>query len=462
MLQVLATTSSAKHCWEAYGVLSRLQQQHNTADGYRRTVSIIPFAHLHRLARIITRNTPRTRTLFLQLLTVLNTIQNNGGEIHLHEWNALIDYAGKGWRKTRPEDFNNALSIYHDMIYNRPPGSRFSEVGFEDIFLPSLEDNPLGHPLPPTPAVQPDIYTYTTLIDIAARTEHSSIIHRAIMLLKQAKLPPNRITHLSLLKYFTAKKQLLGIRATLTRMQEQNLEIGLDGLNACMWAYGHLRRVDVVMMIYRLLRHNIVPEEPDGHDDITSVQEQLRVEEGIVVASDLRPNEITFTLMIQTMSYHGNLLAALNVFLDMLSTPNTDHGPVSDESGDLPPAPFSPTIHVFRALFLGFFRHGAKSSTHFRQPTLAYPDVDSPEWNFGNLQAIFERFLELPPDTKISESTVFWILNSFSKTSGYDLELMRTVWLRMESRFGSFRAGPNHRLRRWRDKLFPEGRRKLV
>lgn len=455
MLYVLATTSSAEDGWKAYGVLSRLQQQYDTAEGDNETAPIIPFAHLHRLARVLSSNTPKTRTQFLRLLSVLTTIQNYGGVIHLHEWNALIDHAGKGLRKTRPEDFNNSLSIFYDMIYNRPPGSRFSDAGFDDIFNPS---HPFDDHQPATPAVEPDIHTFTTLIDIAARTNHPPLLDRATMLLKQAKLPPNRITHLSLLKYFTAKKQLSGVRSTVLKMKEQNLELGVDGLNACMWAYGHNHRVDVVMMIYRLLRHNVVPEEYDEHDSIASVQEQLRLEEGIEIAPNWRPNEVTFTLMIQTMAYHGNFLAALSVFIDMLSSPNVEQGAplVLDENGDLQPTLYLPSVHTFRAILLGFSRHGVGPKVISRNSPHTSTNRGKLDWNLENLQNIFEKFLELPPDTKISESTIFWTLNSFSRTSDHDVEILRTVWQQMENRFGRFKGGPNHRLTKWRHKLFPE------
>ncbi|KAF5363609.1 hypothetical protein D9756_000599 [Leucocoprinus leucothites] len=458
MLHVLATTTSAEDGWKAYGVLSQLQQQQDASAYDKDSAPIIPFAHLHRLARVIARNVPRTRSQFLRLLSVLTTIQNYGGEIQLHEWNALIDHAGKGYRKTRPEDFNNSLSIYYDMIHNRPPGSRFSGDSFDDFLEAHQADDPFVLHPSHARAVQPDIHTYTTLIDIAARTNHPPIVQRATMLLKQSGLAPNRITHLSLLKYFTAKGQVSGVRSTLTRMKEQNLDIGVDGLNACMWAYGHNNRVDLTMMIYRVLRHNMVPEEPDEADDITSVQERLHLEMGIAIPPDLRPNEVTFTLMIQTMAYHGNLLAALSIFLDLLSTPNSEQGAplVLDEKGELQRTTYTPTIHVFRAILLGFSRHGVSSNTTTSLAASSNPDSNGLDWNLENLQNIFERFLDLPPDIGISESTIFWALNAFSKTSGHDVELLRTVWLRVENRFGTFKRGPNHRLTKWRHKLFPE------
>jgi len=451
-LHVLATTISAEEGWRAYGILSRIQQQQNFLNGGTDSIQVVPFAHLHRLARLIARNVPKTRPQFLRLLSVLTTIQNYGGDIQLHEWNALIDHAGKGYRTILSQNFYRSLSIYCDMIFNRPPGSGFLS---DDGFGFPREGDPYGLEFPQNPAAEPDIYTYTTLINIAARTGHVSLLHRAIALLKEAGLPPNRITHLTLLKFFTAKRELSGVRSTLARMREQNLDIGVDELNACMLAYSKCLRVDIVIMIYRALRHNMVPEDYVGSDDITFVQKRLRGE-GIFLSSDLWPNEVTFTSMIQIMAYHGNLLATLSVFGDMLSTPNSEQGAplVMDEKGELQRALYAPTISIFRAMFLGFCRHGVSPNSLQTDPLIS--DPNEPEWNLETLQTIFEKFIKLPPDTKVTASIMFWILGSFSKTSNRDVQLLRTIWLRIENWFGPVRNGPDHRLTRWRKRLFPQ------
>lgn len=451
-LHVLATTTSAEEGWKAYGVLSRIQQQQNSLNRGTDPIPVVPFAHLHRLARLIARNVPKTRSQFSRLLSVLTTIQNYGGNIQLHEWNALIDHAGRGYRTTLSQNFYHSLSIYCDMIYDRPPGSGFLS---DDGFSFPREGDPYDLHFPKNPASEPDIYTYTTLINIAARTGDLSLLHRAIALLKEAGLPPNRITHLTLLKFFTAKRELSGVRSTLARMREQNLDIGVDELNACMLAYSKCLRVDITIMIYRALRHNMVPEDYIGHDDITFVQRRLH-REGIFLPSDLWPNEVTFTSMIQMMAYHGNLLATLSVFSDMISTPNSEQGAplILDERGELQRALYTPTISIFRAMFLGFCRHGVSPNSPQTGPLKS--DPNEPEWNLETLQTIFEKFIKLPSDTKITASVMFWILGSFNKTSNRDVQLLRTIWLRIEGWFGPFRNGPDHRLTRWRKRLFPQ------
>ena len=53
--------------------------------------------------RLISRVHPRTRLNFIRLLSILSTIRRIGGQLQLWEWNTLIDFAGKGFRKFRAE-----------------------------------------------------------------------------------------------------------------------------------------------------------------------------------------------------------------------------------------------------------------------------------------------------------------------------------------------------------------------
>ncbi|KAK7695452.1 hypothetical protein QCA50_000088 [Cerrena zonata] len=93
LLYVIATTVSVDAALQAYSQLSTLPADRK---GYT-----IPAAHLHRLARLIAHSRRRTRNLFIHLLSVLGTLHKTGGRVQLWEWNALIDFAGKGWRKSR-------------------------------------------------------------------------------------------------------------------------------------------------------------------------------------------------------------------------------------------------------------------------------------------------------------------------------------------------------------------------
>ena len=426
---VIASTDSVDEAWNSYVFLVDLIA--GTPIVYRH-VQHIPFVHLHRMARLLARNRPQTRRQFLRLLAVLTYLNYWGGRVKQHEWNSLVTHAGSGWRKTKLEDFGNAMKVFNDMRAGRLPGSSRLRPPDREF----LEG----------PAVEPDIYTYTSLLAIAARATDSKNLHNISSMLTKAGLPPNRITHLSLMRHFTLKADLGGIRATLLKMRQQGLELGLDGLNACLWAYGRNGRLDIVMMIYRALRHNVLPETYTGQKDINEAIGRLG-EEYIFVEPELQPNEITLTTVIQVMAYHGHFTSTLNIFMDMLSSNNLEKGaPLQKNStGVYEPTSYKPSLAVFRAIFLGFSRH-ARHVQH-----------DS-DWNMDNLSQIFDLFLELPSDSNLTHNTIYLIMLAFDKASGRDVKMLRNVWVRMDRRFGMAFHKPHSasRLARLQRLLFPD------
>jgi len=427
--KVIAITDSVDEGWNSYVFLVDLIAG---TPVVHRHVQHIPFAHLHRLARLLARNRPQTRRQFLRLLAVLTYLNYWGGNLKQHEWNALVAHAGSGWRKTKLEDFGNAMKVFNDMRAGRLPGS-------SDLLPPDRE-------FLEGPAVEPDIYTYTSLLTVASRAMDSKNLYNISSMLSKAGLPPNRITHLSLMRYFTLKADLGGIRATLLKMRQQGLELGLDGVNACLWAYGRNARLDIVMMIYRTLRHNVLPENCAGREDINDTIGRLG-EEYIFVEPELQPNEITLTTAIQVMAYHGHFTSTLNIFMDMLSFDNLEKGaPLEmNSAGAYEPTPYKPSLAVFRAVFLGFSRHAR------------HVQYDS-DWNMDNLSQIFDLFLELPPDSNLTHNTIYLIMLAFDKASGRDIKMLRDVWMRMVRRFGiTFHKSHSvSRLARLKRLLFPE------
>ncbi|RDB20495.1 hypothetical protein Hypma_012463 [Hypsizygus marmoreus] len=443
LIHALGTTSSAAEGWDAYTQLIAYASSHATQPA-------VPMFLMHRLCRLLAHHRPKTRTEYMRLMSVLTRIRETGGTIHLHEWNALIDSAWRGMRRTSVVDYENAVSFYKDMTLGLPPGTTLGQH-HRDEELERLRSAP----------VEPDIYTHTTLINIAARTSDSHCFSHASSLLASSGLPPNRLTHLALVKYFTARKQPAGIRSTLMKMQQQGLELGLDGINACLSSYSYNRRLDVVMMIYRLLRHNRSPESDDEAGDLESVAKQLLREELIVVPPDVRPNEVTYTIMIQSMAYHGNLMAMLTVFVDMISASNLETGAplITNATGEFKPTTYKPTMAIFRAVFLGYARHGFHLPKDGTIPPRhrANNPPGQPSWTLQNLQKLFDAFMNMPAGTHLSQSVKFWVMVAFRKTSGNDISLLRHVWTQMESRFGGSWGGPNNRLQGMRATLFPEG-----
>lgn len=432
-LVTLANTQDVEDAWHSYITLIdfiiRIPSIH-------RHLAHIPFAHLHRLIRLLASNLPKTHRQYLRLLAVLTYLKHSGGAIMQYQYNALLDHSGRGWRKTREEEVQHAKSVATELRMGRLPGLVEEAYDFENEDYPGLN---------------PDIYTYTTLLATAARASSTKELLNIASLMQKAGLPPNRITHLALLRYFTQKRYLFGVRSTLQKMRYQNLELGLDGLNACMWAYGRNERVDIAWRIYRLLRHNVVPETYVGEEDVNRIA-SLLAEEYIFVEPDIRPNEITFTMLIQMMAYLGRFKIVLDVFHDMLNFLNMEQGAplVVGDSGELNPSAYQPTVAVYRNVFLGFAKHGIPKS-HARTS-------DESGWTLKNLTALFDCFLQLRSDSTVTYANVDIIMKAFSVTSGDDLQLMRDVWTSIEDRFGPIVIKPTStsRLMRTKMKLFPE------
>ncbi|KAG6850159.1 hypothetical protein H0H93_000286 [Arthromyces matolae] len=402
-----------------------------------------PLAVLHRLVRLVVQQRPRATKEYTRLLELLKRIRVDGGNVNLHEWNALIDAAGRGLRKTSVRHYEMALSFFRDMTKGRKPGATLDlEAGHRQ----DVDEKTLA-------PVEPDIYTYTTLLGIAARTRDAKCLRHARMLLERSGIPPNRVTHLALMTYFSDSGQTGGVRSTLLMLARENMQLGLDGINALLMAYSRNRRLDVVTMVYRLLKHNLSPNLDNAEEESERLEEYrrlLRTEEFIVVPDHIIPNEITYTTVIQTMAYHGHLSSALVIFTDMLTTLNTERGAplVADPStSELKPSPYRPTASIYRALFLGFRRHA------FRGTPVSKSTSD---WTLDNLKVILNLFVGMPSDIQVGSTSIYWLLTAFRKASGDDVELVRDVWKRLEARYKVSLGGKDNRLRRIVMWLFPE------
>ncbi|KAJ7068000.1 hypothetical protein C8F01DRAFT_978104 [Mycena amicta] len=423
LLRILGNTQSHAQGWSAYHAL----------------VSVpftVPHRHLNRLVRLMALERSKTRLLFSRLLDVLTTIHQSGWKLQTYQWNALIDNAGKGFRKARPADFKTAFTLFVDLVSSRPPGTTFSA---EDV---SLDEGALNNP-------RPDIHTYTTLINHAINTRNKIALEQTTSLLKASGIRPSRITHLVLLKFHTYSGNLDGVRASLARMHQEKKELGIDGVNACIWAFSRHRRLDMVLRIYRLLRHNLVPETLVGPNDIYSARRQVDAEH-IEITAAMLPNEVTYTLIAQASAYHGHLREALQTFADMLSSDNIEIGaPLHRaEDGHLKPSPYSPTLPIFRALFLGFYRHGVPTSA-----AAAVQSNNGQPWVPKVLNHILDVFLALPKYIEPSGSTIYWLLVAFRKTSNGDREVLQIVWTRIRNHF-SEDWGTSHRIEQVRRRFF--------
>jgi hypothetical protein len=468
LLKIMATSNDATEAWEAYRSLLHSAKSQHLARSSLEDVStgeqnlaeqdawqvVVPFAHLHRLARLITSTRPRTRELFLRLLSVINTIRHQGGRLKLWEWNALIDFAGKGWRRTRPDDFIRALNFFEEMVAHSP---RNGDLALDDFRLDERQhriedfDDTQAEPSP----MEPDIVTYSTLLNVASRTRDERTLQLAASLLQSAGITSNRVTNLIFLAHATRQGDLPGVHNALATMFEHGQELGLDGVNACLWGFARCGRLDIANAIYRVLRHHYAPELGVQGDEVAIIRKRLAEEEHVLIPTGMVPDHVTYTAWIQIQCYRGNLHGALETFTDMLETTQpsylSNRFPKNDKDAQ---EPFSPTMPIFRALFIGFARYAVSSSRKQDRPQLVgFAPHGGPVgvWTLEQLHVIFQAFLALPPDSKPSERTIYNILVAFNKASGQDAHTLKRVWSTLADRYGGSWGG---RLERFRKRLF--------
>lgn len=375
-------------------------------------------------------------------------LRKTGGDIYTWEWNALMDCAGKRWRKTSMTDYKAALDIFHDMNASlRLPSESISSRD---------DDDPGRVPRRPSRYGAPDIVTYTTLISIAGRTKQPFAIDHALKLLRTSGVESNRMTHLAILNCYAQIGETTGVRATVRGMNEQGVDVGIDGINTCLWVHARSGRMDVARMIYRVLRNNCVQpssssqvdlsteegEDEDEDEDIAGTVRYLCEVEHLQVPPGLMPDEVTYTTMIQCLAYQGELIEALNVFVDMLNRPNLGTGKPPQKSKRC-----RPSMAVFRAIFLGFYRHSRRTDGDAKSTTSIGSSVRSP-WSLENLELVFVAFLDLPNEVKPSERVLYWILAAFGRTSGNAPDKLRQVWEQLENKYGGGWGGRLERTRK--------------
>ncbi|KDQ14661.1 hypothetical protein BOTBODRAFT_32414 [Botryobasidium botryosum FD-172 SS1] len=394
---------------------------------------LLPHAALHKLAALLSKSRPRTRENYLRLLSVISELRRAGVVVRRWQWNALIDYAGKGFRKVRVEDYHEGLNTAREMkMYSESLTTDPAKVSSRHSF---------------------DTVTLNTILSIAVRTLDSNVLrHATTMMQSFPAMRPDSITYLCLVRFYARTDQAGLVPGLIERMVSEGLPIGIDVLNGVMWAYSSGGQLDMAMRIYQVLRKNhaersgIAIKSHAPQVDSTQRHPILSMK-SLTIQPDVTPDKVTFTLLIQAHAFHGDLFGALSLFRDMLTCP-PDKGSTTQ--------PFEPTLEIYRSIFLGFSRHAvAPLATSFtpspftslslsarlslRPPVQhkshASEDQPSP-WTHDTLRPLFLSFLDLPMQEPPKERLLYWIMVSFAKTTGNDIEGMRWAWRRLEERFG--------------------------
>lgn len=407
---------------------------HNHPLGSR----LIPPRLLHSLISRIWKSRPITRQTFLRLLSITSELRGTGDKVYQWEWNALIHAAAAGLRKPTVEDFETSLGMVQELMADTiTKGPSHSET---------RESRRI------------DIGTLNTLLSIASRMGSNKAFHRALGMMKdQPHLSADKITCLILLNHNVKNGQLESIPWCISRLLEIGEEIDIRAVNATMWGYGRAGRLDFAMSMYRRLR---LTAAHFGADPSTTKASYCEFGEDLephpilsIPGVDqhlgkLVPDRITYTALIQCLAYFGDFTNAISVFRDLLGTKRCRHdsrfmfsnqAPSSDESA----ITFTPSVEIYRALFLGFTRFGVGSSSPSPLPPslftskwrphpttarlhpkhqlpsssplpLHHPAPEklefvSPEshssWTISSLELIFENFLQLPLSNSSSVST---------------------------------------------------------
>ena len=443
LLNVIGATQSFSEAWDAYRAFS----SHPLAEDP--TLNKYPSRHLHRLVSLLATIRPRTRKVYLSLVSIMSTLRASGYLIYLWEWNLLMDLSAKGWRKTRFEDYKTSLGVFNDLLaYRKEVRKSNDSRHIEQNVRSSSHDE---ESTPTHNGLAPDVYSYTTLISHAARTLSPQALEHARSLLNSAGIIPNRVTLLAQLHLHTNHNQMFGVRGTITEILKNGFTLDIRAVNSILWAFARNEHMGVAEAIYRVLRSNIDTDEPADEEIVAAVRFLGEVE-NIVIPPTVIPDGITYTTLIQSYAYQGDLTRTLQVFADMLSTQD----PIATWRGEAGTvARFLPVLPVFRAIFLGFYRHGVDATRpvthrrgHCRSKDSRGPGLD---WDLDNLYAIYKGFLELPADRKPEDRVVYWLMMAFEKCSGGDYWRMREVLTTLEGRWGD-RWGS--RLRRVRKTIY--------
>ncbi|KAG8771004.1 hypothetical protein FRC12_003921 [Ceratobasidium sp. 428] len=427
----------------------------------------LPSRTMIRFSALLARTRPRTRALFERMLSLLAIQRASSEPLRSWQWNSLADFAGRGLRNTTLEDYRAVVAVVQDM--NSDPNGVF----------------------------KPDVITFNILLAAAARTGEHRAVQHALALMQASTISPDRITFLILVPFYGRIGQLPRARDTLVAMIKEGWEVGVDGLTAAIWTWGQAGNHDleVAVGIYHALRQNewdggvsdrplltsVIPGEKNPVLNIPGLSPPL--------PPSLVPNRITYTVLIQCLCYHGDLVRALQVYRAYASSPQEVRQELATRRDYL--SAEETTVVIFRAFFLGFVRHCAGASTLSRSArslppilpsssdlstlshlstkfkssssalsTLAKMDqVDaiqailegrerditahSPSsvnpWTRRAFLAVLDSYIAALGKTTPHEHGLWWVLRAAAGTAepGRESERVREVWNRVKQRWGS-------------------------
>ncbi|QRV76618.1 PPR containing protein [Ceratobasidium sp. AG-Ba] len=454
------------------GNLSAVIEHYNAfVLAHPRGAAGLPSRTIIRFSALLARTRPRTRALFQRLLDLLAIQRASSEPLRSWQWNSLADCAGRGSRSTTLEDYRAVVAVVRDMASD------------------------------PNGVFKPDVITFNILLGAAARTGEHRAVQHALALMEASTISPDRITFLTLVPYYGRVGWLSRARDTLIAMTKEGWEVGVDGLTAAIWTWGQAGNHDleVAIGIYHALRQN---EWDGGASDRAMLRSAIPDDKNPVLnipglspplPPSLMPNRITYTVLIQCLCYHGDLVRALQVYRAYLSSPQELHQEMATKRDYL--SAEETTVVIFRSFFLGFIRHCAGANTlsisarslppklpvtsdlstlshlktsfssasfsalstlakmdqvdtiqailegreHAVDPPFYTPSSNNNPWTRTAFLAVLDSYIAALGETTPHQHGLWWILRAAAGTAepGRESQRVREVWERVKGRWGN-------------------------
>jgi len=432
LLDYLPLASDPDAAWQVYDFLSR--------NGCR-----VPTRILRKLLILIGRAAP-TRSQFLRLLSIINTLRERDRFVFVNEWNYVIAAAGRGQRGHKMDNYRAALGVYQEML-------NYLQGNAPD--WPLQEEKTTNEPITAISArparVAPDVHTYHILLNIAVLTSSSTSVRHATSLLLQSGIEPLSRTHAIMIPFYSSEGRLGSVRKTLFNMLESDeSRVDVGAFNAVLWAYAKHGEMETAWELYLAMQSHTSLRRGSRFSSLAAENYETFVESlELSVPRRILPDVITYRSFAQALAYHGDLMGALRVFRDFIETPVSSHTSTIDDlhDDDETPRAFASAMPIYRAIFLGFARHATTpvatlvdarpGSLSERLANLA---DNTSAWNIENLERVFEMFLEQDPRLDVpSERVIFWLIVAIAKATGSNVRKMWLATQRVQKRFPSVR-----------------------
>jgi pentatricopeptide repeat protein len=474
ILSILAESNSPGLIWHTYQRAGRLSIP-------------IPVPFLDRISRVIIRRYAPTRETFLRLHEVLHVLRQQG-HMKRWQWNSLIYYAALGLRKVHTKDYRNALDIFREMqsLQATPENHQHCEP---DIYTYTT----LLSIAIKTGVAECVDHAYSLLRD--SRLQQDRIARLAIIpyYIRNRNLKAVR----TIAREFASKNEDIGIDGInayawafgrhgrlevveeIYQVLRSNLSLGdavgeksaqpislkpINGYHMVVQSASTAEKemfkpsidtadpfleewysslIDVGNLVFEFATFNPGAESPDRYPsqvesgpDHRPQSDQIEWVNGdLLIMRHHVPDNITYTLCIQAYAYHRNLRQALQIFQDMITTPDMER------PWDCTAQTYRALHKAYRALFLGFVRQS--SSLYTDDNLLSNGDAGEEErqWTKEALEFLFQSFLAMDPEElRPNDRTVSWIMQAFANSSGHDPNKLSWVWRSLENRFGHLRV----------------------